>query len=90
MFAVTFQHPTPYFDDSYAVNSANNGPYADALLTELIPDLEEQFRMIPEAWVIQVRFTFNSVDDVSNNFTGWLIDDVEVPGTSSCDGGGIP
>ena len=50
MFAVTFQHPTPYFDDSYAVNSANNGPYADALLTELIPYLEEQFRMIPEAW----------------------------------------
>lgn len=50
MFAVTFQHPTPYFDDSYAVNSAHNGPYADALLTELIPYLEEQFRMIPEAY----------------------------------------
>ena len=26
MIAVTWQHPTPYFDDSYAVNSANNGP----------------------------------------------------------------
>ncbi len=48
--AVTFQHPTPYFDDSYAVNSANNGPYQDALMTELIPYLEEQFRMIPEGW----------------------------------------
>ena len=46
MFAVTFQHPTPYFDDSYAVNSANNGPYGDALLKELIPYLEEHFRMI--------------------------------------------
>ncbi|MBZ5625779.1 MAG: hypothetical protein LAQ69_44875 [Acidobacteriia bacterium] len=46
MFAVTFQHPTPYFDDSYAVNSANNGPYGDALLKELIPHLEEHFRMI--------------------------------------------
>ena len=46
MFAVTFQHPTPYFDDSYAVNSANNGPYGDALLQELIPYLEEHFRMI--------------------------------------------
>ena len=34
MVAITFQHPTPYYDDSYAVNSANNGPYADALLTE--------------------------------------------------------
>jgi hypothetical protein len=46
MIAVTFQHPTPYFDDSYAVNSANNGPYGDALLTELIPYLETHFRMI--------------------------------------------
>jgi hypothetical protein len=46
MMAVTFQHPTPFFDDSYAVNSANNGPYADALLDELIPYLEEHFRMI--------------------------------------------
>lgn len=46
MVAVTFQHPTPYFDDSYAVNSANNGPYGDALLKELIPYLEEHFRLI--------------------------------------------
>ena len=44
MIAVTFQHPTPYFDDSYAVNSANNGPYGDALFQELIPYLEEKFR----------------------------------------------
>ena len=46
MIAVTFQHPTPYFDDSYAVNSVNNGPYGDAILTELIPYLESHFRMI--------------------------------------------
>ena len=32
MIAVTFQHPTPYYDDSYAVNSVNNGPYGDALV----------------------------------------------------------
>ncbi|SPF42601.1 conserved exported hypothetical protein [Candidatus Sulfopaludibacter sp. SbA4] len=44
MIAVTFQHPTPYFDDSYAVNSANNGPYGDALFQELIPYLEQHFR----------------------------------------------
>src|SRR5579863_2945223 len=50
MMAVVFQHPTPYFDDSYAVNSANSGPYGDALLTELIPYLESHFRMIPESW----------------------------------------
>ena len=48
MIAVTFQHPTPYYDDSYAVNSANNGPYADALLQELVPYLEEKFRILPE------------------------------------------
>ena len=44
--AVTFQHPTPYYDDSYAVNSANNGPYGDAILTELIPYLETHFRLL--------------------------------------------
>ena len=48
--AVTFQHATPYFDDSYAVNSANNGPYGDAIMQELIPALEKQFRMIPETY----------------------------------------
>lgn len=46
MIAVTFQHPTPYFDDSYAVNSANNGPYGDAIMTELIPYVEAHFRII--------------------------------------------
>jgi len=48
MIAVTFQHPTPYFDDSYAVNSANNGPYGDALMKELIPYLEQHFRLSRE------------------------------------------
>ena len=54
MIAVTFQHPTPYYDDSYAVNSVNNGPYGDALLQELIPYLEEKFRIIadPQARVL--------------------------------------
>lgn len=47
---VTMQHPTPYFDDSYAVNSANNGPYGDAIHTELIPEIEKQFRCIPQPY----------------------------------------
>jgi hypothetical protein len=47
---VTLQHPTPYFDDSYMVNSANNGPYADAITHELIPELETSFRMIPKGY----------------------------------------
>ena len=46
LLIVTFQHPTPYYDDSYAVNSANNGPYGDAIMTELIPYLETHFRII--------------------------------------------
>ncbi len=50
MIAVTFQHPTPYFDDSYAVNSANDGPYGDAIMKELIPYLESHFRMIRQPW----------------------------------------
>ncbi|MBV6520409.1 MAG: hypothetical protein MNPFHGCM_00516 [Gemmatimonadaceae bacterium] len=49
MVAITWQHPTPYYDDSYAVNSVNNGPYQDALLTELVPVLEKQFRLLPES-----------------------------------------
>src|SRR5690348_910912 len=47
--AITWQHPTPYYDDSYAVNSVNNGPYQDALLTELVPELERRFHLIPDA-----------------------------------------
>ncbi len=46
MIAVTFQHPTPFFDDSYAVNSANDGPYGDAIMQELIPYVESHFRII--------------------------------------------
>jgi enterochelin esterase-like enzyme len=47
---VLLQHPTPFYDDSYAVNSANNGPYGDALTQELIPRVEGQFRAIGEPW----------------------------------------
>jgi hypothetical protein len=47
---VLMQHPTPYYDDSYAVNSENNGPYGDALTQELIPRVERQFRAIGEPW----------------------------------------
>lgn len=50
MIAVTFQHPTPYFDDSYAVNSVNMGPYGDALMNELIPAIEKRYRVIKEPW----------------------------------------
>jgi hypothetical protein len=47
---IEIQHPTPYYDDSYAVNSACQGPYGDAITYELIPYIEEKFRGIGEGW----------------------------------------
>ncbi len=50
MLIVEIQHANPYYDDSYAVNSANLGPYGDAITYELIPYIEEQFRGIGAGW----------------------------------------
>jgi hypothetical protein len=50
MIIVTLQHPSPYYDDSYGVNSANNGPYGDAIMQELIPAVEGKFRVIGQPW----------------------------------------
>jgi hypothetical protein len=50
LILVTFQHPNPYFDDSYAVNSPNVGPYGDAIMQELIPEVEKRFRVIREPY----------------------------------------
>ncbi|WP_425636247.1 alpha/beta hydrolase-fold protein [Algoriphagus yeomjeoni] len=47
---IEIQHANPYYDDSYAVNSANLGPYGDAITYELIPHIEEKFRGIGEGW----------------------------------------
>lgn len=47
---VLIQHPTPYYDDSYAVNSENHGPYGDALWQELVPRVEREFRGIGQPW----------------------------------------
>jgi len=47
---VEIQHPTPFYDDSYAVNSANNGPYGDAIQYELIPAIEKEFRALGTGW----------------------------------------
>ncbi|MEL6355915.1 MAG: alpha/beta hydrolase-fold protein [Bacteroidota bacterium] len=50
VLAIKIQHANPYYDDSYAVNSENLGPYGDAITYELIPYIEEQFRGIGEGW----------------------------------------
>jgi hypothetical protein len=52
---VKIAHANPYYDDSYAVNSANLGPYGDAIETELIPEIEKQFRGLGQGWA---RFTY--------------------------------
>jgi hypothetical protein len=50
MILVEIQHANPYYDDSYAVNSANLGPYGDAITYELIPYLEKKYRAIGAGW----------------------------------------
>ena len=50
MLMVIVQHANPYYDDSYAVNSENVGPYGDAINKELLPFLEQKFRGIGQGW----------------------------------------
>jgi hypothetical protein len=52
---VEIQHANPYYDDSYAVNSANLGPYGDAIEYELLPYLEKKYRAIGAGWA---RFAY--------------------------------
>ncbi|MGO9403121.1 MAG: alpha/beta hydrolase-fold protein [Terriglobales bacterium] len=52
---VKIQHANPFYDDSYAVNSANVGPYGDAIENELMPAIEKQFRGIGQGWA---RFVY--------------------------------
>jgi len=55
MLIVEIDHSNPYYDDSYAVNSANLGPYGDAIMREFIPELEKRYRGIGEGWA---RFAY--------------------------------
>jgi hypothetical protein len=55
MLVVEIQHANPYYDDSYAVNSQNLGPYGDAIMRELVPEIERRFRGIGEGWA---RFAY--------------------------------
>ena len=47
---VEIQHANPFYDDSYAVNSQNVGPYGDAIMYELIPYLEKKYRGLGAGW----------------------------------------
>ncbi len=50
VLVATLQHPAPYFDDSYAVNSPNVGPYGDAIMQELLPEITKRYRTIDQPW----------------------------------------
>jgi putative esterase len=50
VIAIEIQHANQYYDDSYAVNSENLGPYGDAIQQELIPHLEKKYRAIGQGW----------------------------------------
>jgi Putative esterase len=50
MIMLLIQHANPYYDDSYAVNSENVGPYGDAINEELIPYVERRFRGLGQGW----------------------------------------
>ncbi len=55
MLVVLLQDPNPYYDDAYAVNSENVGPYGDSMTEELIPHVEETYRALGQGWA---RTTF--------------------------------
>lgn len=55
MLIVEIQHANPFYDDSYAVNSENVGPYGDAIMYELLPEIEKRFRGIGQGWA---RFAY--------------------------------
>jgi hypothetical protein len=50
VIAVTIRDANPYYDTSYSVNSANVGPWGDAIVEELIPHLERTFRIEASPW----------------------------------------
>lgn len=50
MIVVTIRDANMYYDTSYSVNSANLGPWGDAIVTELIPYIEETFNAVGEPW----------------------------------------
>ncbi|HEY4019696.1 MAG TPA: alpha/beta hydrolase-fold protein [Pseudonocardiaceae bacterium] len=48
--SVQVRSENPFYDDSYNVNSANLGPYGDAIDTELLPAVDRRFRTIGQRW----------------------------------------
>ena len=90
MLIAKLQHANPYYDDSYAVNSANLGPYGDAIETELIPAIEHEFRGIGQGlgavclWRIDGRLGVAGRADVLSRALQRRVCRVSRPGGLSC------
>lgn len=50
VIAIALRQETPFFDDSYGVDSANVGPYGAAITQELMPAIDSEFRTIGQRW----------------------------------------
>lgn len=50
ILVVTIRDANPFYDTSYSVNTANVGPWGDAITKELIPYLEKNFDIIAQPW----------------------------------------
>jgi hypothetical protein len=67
MILVQFRHENPYYDDSYAVNTANLGPWGDAINDELLPVIEDKFRTIREPYArVQVGGSTGGWESIAN------------------------
>lgn len=50
LIMVNFRHETPFYDDSYAVNTANLGPWGEAINEELIPHIDKTFNTVAKPY----------------------------------------
>jgi hypothetical protein len=50
LILVSVRDANPFYDTGHSVNTANVGPYGDAFIRDLIPFLEQEFRIIPQPW----------------------------------------
>jgi hypothetical protein len=47
---IVMEQSSPYFLEAYSVDSANNGPYGQAITQELIPYLEKTFHLVAKPY----------------------------------------
>ena len=50
VIAVNFRHENAFYDTSYAVDSPNVGPYGEAIVNELMAEIDARYRTVGERW----------------------------------------